>query len=344
LTSASIRIDHPDYAQPSSTWSADQAIEELKRQTLICVLRPAVAITGRVTTFEGKPLEGATLAVGHFPDDEGPFFKTDKDGRYEIRRAFAGDILTVVNRGWAPAQVTLPGGDPGSELPLFSPFDTDKKTETCPDQVIDFTLRKGHRVEFEVVDTLGKPVNGVYIVPDDWRGNRALLILRQFIMSETTDANGKWVWEGVPSGESLKLDFFKSGFMDVRDYELKVSKDMKITQVFKRPQILTGTVLDAATKRPIEEFVVQKGFYTVPEDRDDESGKTWWPESDGIRYRSGKYRREISMPTQSGFYRFRIHATGYEVSESGPIPVQEGVYPLNFELKRSSEIKGLPEP
>ena len=95
-------------------------------------------------------------------------------------------------------------------------------------------------------------------------------------------------------------------------------------------QVLTGHVIDAETKEPIDEFVIQKGFEGM--NRPDYPDGVWW--TSNKQGRNGHYRRVVSTRKKS--YRWRFLAEGYEPFTSDSIPVTEGEVTLHVELKKKT--------
>jgi len=91
MNSASIKVDHPEYAFIATRFSIDQQIDKLKALSHSWTLKEGFVIRGIVTGPDGSPVEGAHLAVGTLNNyhDNGPFAVTDAGGRYEFRRVCA---------------------------------------------------------------------------------------------------------------------------------------------------------------------------------------------------------------------------------------------------------------
>ena len=262
INNGSFRVDHPDFARVSERWSVDDKIDELRSLTYTWTLHRSFNVRGRITDSAGQPVEGAVLAIGYMNSyaDGGPFPKTDADGNYEFSRVGAqlglfqnADprlTITAMKVGFAPVMQRIGGWEPGA-----------RPVERYVDRTIDFVFKRGRTVRIRVVDSAGQRVSGMRVFPDDWNETRPFMVLAKFGLPQKTDENGVWEWSWAPPDDELKYDVYGREYMDVRDYPIAATQaEKEVTITLKRPQLLSGHVIDATTKKPIESFVVQKGF------------------------------------------------------------------------------------
>lgn len=333
MNSATFKVNHPDYARITTGFGIDRQIDELRTQTHSWTLKNGFVIRGVVTGPDGLPVEDAHLAVGTSKsyDDDGPFAVTDADGRYEFRRVRPSSkgnnsqrpfqmSVTVLPKGLAPQMAVVPGtGDVALE------------PSTWNERSMDFQLDEGHPLRVRVTDNQDKPVKKVRIFPSEWRdGTDGLRVLRKHGIPEHTNEEGIWLWDSAPSGQKLKYDIVSRGYMSVRKKTLVAGDDAKIRIAASRPHILTGHVIDADTNQPIDEFVIQQGFEGMSQ-REHPDG-VWW--TNNTRARDGRYRRVLSRSKPC--YRWKFVAKGYQPFASDSIPVGEGEFILNVELKKIS--------
>ena len=337
ISSASINVRHPDYAYDTGNYGQDQRIPELLKLTHTWTMKRGFSVKGRVVDAEGKPIAGATLAIGelNWYPDEGPFQHTDADGRYHFKRVAphynldnpANDsplrfTISVLKPGFMPVMESVPGY---GGRPLGS--------STKDERVVDLTLKRGATLKLRVVDAQNKPIKGVWVIPNTWRGTNALRALRQFGIPKETDEQGGWQWTDVPLGESIGYDVFKNGYSDVRDFKIQVNDaTVEKTIVLKQPQIITGTVIDASTKQPIPEFIVERAFENVG----GYPGGLFWTTAEATSGKNGTYRKQVTMPPHNGSYTYRARAAGYEPSVNKSTPFTEGETTVNFELQRKA--------
>ncbi|MBI2826767.1 MAG: hypothetical protein HYX69_19005 [Planctomycetia bacterium] len=337
MNHGSINVDHPDFGVVPGNWSVDDKIDELRDKSYVWTLKRGVAVLGTVVGPDGKPVEGAVLAIGElnvYPD-KGPFQKTDADGKYEFKRvAPTVDLppnanpnnrmtITVIKPGFAPVMksVSLVGETAG-------------KTHRIDGRIINFKLWFGKTVRIRVENSDGEPLKGAWVLPDDWRDTRPFMAMRQFGIPRETDEDGIWEWTWAPADDPIKYDIMASGYMDVRDYEISARNNLnEVTITLKRPQVITGRAIDAETKKPIDDFVVQHGF----EGFNKEPDGVYWATATDARGRNGHYTKSMSMPTHRGSYRYRVLADGYEPAVSNSVPFAEGEVTLDFALKRQAE-------
>ncbi len=331
MNSATFKVNHPDYARVTTSFGIDRQIDELKALTHSWTLKEGFVIRGVVTGPNGSPVEGAHLAVGTLNSyhDDGPFAVTDADGRYELLGVCPSTqendsqqphqmSVTVLHKDFAPQMAVVPGTGDAKLEPL-----------PWPERTIEFQLNEGQPLTLRVTDNEDNAVEGVWIFPSEWRdGTDGLTVLRKHGIPEYTNDHGIWQWDHAPPGEQIKYDILARGYLDVRRRTLVAGNPAKIRIALARPQILTGHVIDADTKEPIDEFVIQKGFEGMSQQ--DYLDGVWW--TSNTQGRGGRYRRIVSMPKPS--YRWKFVAKGYEPFASDSIPVTEGEFTLNVEMKK----------
>ena len=328
-------MNHSDYAIDSANYSQDKRIPQLRALEHSWILRKGFAVSGRVVDADGNPIAGATLGLGELNaySHKGPFPRTDADGRYRFERVSPRYdrprdddpirfTVAVVKPGFMPVMESVPGY---GRRPL--------NESTQQERVVNFTLRQGATVTLHVTDTQDRPIPGAWVLPSTWRDTDVLSALRRFGIPSEADEEGNWQWTDAPTGASIGYDVMKQGFADVRRHIITVNEDtVEETVVLRRPQIITGTVIDTKTKQPIAEFLVQRAFEGVAGHPD---GLYW--ASDKTKGKNGKYRKQVTMPSDS--YTYRVLAEGYETTTSKSIPFTEGEKTVNFELQPVADAK-----
>jgi protocatechuate 3,4-dioxygenase beta subunit len=324
IDTGSINVYHPDYVFDSANYNVDDKIPLLREATHQWILKKGFAISGRVVDSNDNPIEGATLALGELnrSSDKGPFPRTDSDGRYrfeavsprsENRDGPISFTIMVLKHGFQPVMESVPG------------YGKRPMNDSSPqERIVNFQLTRGVPVTIRVVDTLGQPVESVNVDLRYWHDTETLGVLQKSCLPTKTDAQGIWQWNDFPRGEAIRFDFYKQGFADVRQLQIKVNDpSVIVTVVLNRPQVIVGTVVDAITKKPIPEFVIQRAFEGMKELR--------WIEP--TRSKNGVYRKQIRMPSATGSYTYRAMAEGYTSAISQSTPYEEGkTTVINFEL------------
>jgi len=329
LTGATLKITHSDYALDTSRYSQDHRISELRDLTHSWMLRKGFAITGWVVDVEGNPVAGAALAIGELNAyDDKSFQHTDADGRYRFERVSPHHevnddqpirfTVSVLKPGYAPVMELVPGY---GKRPMAD--------STPGERIVDFTLERGVTLTLHVVDSQNRPIPGAIVSVDEWNDTDALRALRRFGIPRKADERGVWEWTDVPPGDSISYDIFKRGYADVRDHSISVEAETHgEVIVLNQPQVVTGTVINAITKQPIQDFVVERAFENVGGHVD---GLYW--ASDGTRGKGGNYRKRVTMPPRRGTYTYRVLAHGYKTALKKSVPFVEGETTLNFELQ-----------
>src|SRR5262249_23164257 len=117
-------------------------------------------LIGRVIGADGRPVVGAlvfwTQQKSQYCDDMKDFTtRTDRDGLYRFGSLPKGKIDVLAQaKGHAPAEATIDSGTHSEPLELI--------------------LERPRVIIGRVVDDKGKPVEGVFVKPDLWRGHKNL--------------------------------------------------------------------------------------------------------------------------------------------------------------------------
>lgn len=335
ISSASIHVSHQDFAATTWDQSLDQYLDDLRKLSHRFTLKRGILIQGRVTNQKGEPIAGAALVLCQLNIPHGvPIQVTDKDGKYrfsrvtppnpEISRDRIALTVSVLKPGYAPAMQTIPG---------FGDVPLDESAEEV--RVVDLGLKPGVSYSFRLVDTKGNPIKGAWVLAHQWRHTAALQELRDHGFPQYTDENGVWKWNDAPSGDKIHFAIQMRGYASVMNHEVDIFEgEEKEAIVMMRPQVITGTVIDTVSKKPIKEFVLERAFERMAGHPD---GLSWT--SNGIRGKDGKYRGEITLPPHNGSYTYRILADGYEPEVSDSTRFEEGETTINFELTPKSTKK-----
>jgi len=181
------------------------------------------AVAGSVAGADGKPVSGARVVVRQgagFERSETELFAeatTGSDGAFRIANAPPGlSRLSVRASGWAPAERML-------------------RPESGPVRV---ALERGASLTGTVLDASGRPVAGA-LVRSGW-------------VAATTDAQGRYRLDGVPSGLQ-RVDASASGGMVARKGGVRTAAATPAAADLQLQPGVTihGTVVDALTRRPV---------------------------------------------------------------------------------------------
>jgi thiol-disulfide isomerase/thioredoxin/protocatechuate 3,4-dioxygenase beta subunit len=286
---------HPDFTlnSVSHRYTAAQ-FDDLLNGKLVSQIIRGVTIAGTVTDDAGKAVPGAEAASNGFGVIGST--KTDAEGHFELhgvdRRtgplAFRAD-------GYTPKLIDLSVVPASGEL--------------------NVQLQKGRTIHGQVVDAHGNPASDIYVTVGKWRNIPRLGI------GMTTDAQGKFVWNGAPDDE-FTLTANKRGAFDRKPVVVKAGEDNVVLQL--APQILVrGAVVDAAGV-PIKRFAVhvaaKKGSTGFSMDRSENAG-----------------RFEV-ISAEADSYSIRISADGYLPVDSPELTSHDDV--VRFDARLESDKTG----
>ncbi|MFI5380702.1 MAG: M56 family metallopeptidase [Tepidisphaerales bacterium] len=310
--SVSIRLSHPEHDSGDGYGAAPASLEDLRKGTAEMRLNKGVALEGMVSDLAGQPIRGASVALGsdRFLSYY-PMPKTGMTGRFSFGNVRTGEaVMTVTAPGYAP------------ELLRISVHKEMKPVEV--------KLGPGQVFKGRVVDIDGKPVAGCMVMVDAWRGSRNLN------WSVSTDVSGRFFWDGAPADE-MSIDAGKEGFIYVRDTVMKAGEAEHVITL-QRPMVVRGSVTDAETGRPIDNFRVIPGIVFRPNSDDEPSFDRDHADTRG---HGGKYERTFTE--MHAGVAVRIEADGYQPATSPNYLKRDGKETFTFDarLRRSSGLAGV---
>ena len=347
MTDASITVNHEDSSADDTNYGIGKRVDELKLQQLVYYLRRPRKVYGQVTGPDGEPIEDALITVGVYPEQDDPTFRTDAQGHYSIEGLLI-DRITVIKPEFAPAEHIF------SDWPDH-PFEREIEGADAEGE-LNIQLQPGVTVEIHVTDKDGKSLENAKVTPKYWetgsefRGNRFFYTkLGEGFLTETTDQDGRWRWTWAPRGDVLKFVVSHSGYVTVHNVPFTADKTrqtftVKLDPDPSQPHILVGWVVDSLTRRPIKDFVVQRGRTTGPGRRPANpnlnperygNGDVFWPPGSRIPGKDGRFLTNITVPFEEGKYVYRVLADGYETAMSEPVMNNDGVPVLTFQLSRT---------
>ena len=157
INSMYVGLEHPNYiSAPGLEGISAEEQKRIENNSAVMVMKKGIAVSGTVTDPNGKPLTDALVALGEDRFGSGlPSTRTDKAGKFRFANlAPGGQVVTIVKPGLAP---------------------TIRNLYVQPDmKPVDFRLKKGQMLRVRIVDKEDKPLEGIRIAPDTWRGYRTL--------------------------------------------------------------------------------------------------------------------------------------------------------------------------
>ncbi len=178
---------------PETTASADQP------KTAIRARRK---IAGKILLPSGDPAADVFIRYGHSASSDSISTRSDAKGRFQFEVPEKEDFLVVIPVGWLPEVIPLTKGE---------------------SQSVDIQLSQGASASGTVVDSQGKPIAGVGVLPIVSKPeilNGAPLVLHE--NSAATDAQGRFTIRGLP--ENARFHLSKIGFLPLRDYALDLDQ------------------------------------------------------------------------------------------------------------------------
>jgi thiol-disulfide isomerase/thioredoxin len=283
----------------------------LRNGTAKMTLERGVPIEGTVYGADRKPLAKASIGTGgdRVPSNAIPVIRTDENGQFFLR-AKPGELLVLTVKADKHAP------------------DLKQLTVAAKNEPLEFHLEAGKTMKGKVVDADGKPVEGVTLYADTWRGNRTLG------NRLTTRSDGSFEWKGAPA-DAVMMDIMKIGYADLRGHAMTAS-DQELLVTLNKPLVVRGRVVDAETGKPVESFKVVKGIafddnrihWQRREGRDEVS-----PKSDGT------FEFEQSYPYPG--YAVRVEADGYTPGDSRIFRLSERNVELSFKLEKGKPVEGV---
>jgi len=308
----SVKLRHPEYADTRIFVDGrDYKFEDFYSLKSVLVMREGAFLYGWVTDGEGRPIEGASVFTGDDRfDNNARKAKTDSQGLFEFAHYWpelqrGNVVLTVQAKGYGP-ELTI--------VPVYREMEP-----------VMIALGRPHAIRVRVVDVNGRPVSGAGVDVDNWRGHRSLS------WRSETDEAGRFVWKEAPADE-VDIDIYKEGYMRVAN-QFFAARDEEYEITMLPELVISGSVVDAETNEPVQDFTAIKGIQW-------KGGGIHW-ERDVLNakdFSEGKYKIEIGHPYPG--HLIRIDAEGYLAAKSRVFDSNEGTVSYDFRMKKGSGPSG----
>jgi beta-lactamase regulating signal transducer with metallopeptidase domain len=320
LESVNLTLTHPEYVQANYSTRALGTIpgqpilgfDDLRAAKTILTMKYGILVPGIVNDEKGKPIEGASVV--HIEQRHRiSFAVTGPDGRFRFTDGKPGDMALKVQADGFALEI--------------------KAIQVAPRlPEIEFKLAKGQIVSGRVIDDEGNSIQGALIraqsiSQDDELGNAWV---------GKTDSQGHFQWTSAPP---FPLNYFVSadGFrpepssMENR-LILEPGKEHEIKLQRLPAMRVSGKVIDAATKMPIEMFKAT----AVPSDP-----------AVGISVEGSNGGFSLSLNGMGLLgrttpkYNIVIEASGYRPDNSQTIEFKQGDWKFEFALVRGDGPSGV---
>jgi hypothetical protein len=311
-----LQLQHDDYISDTGIGGLqrDQGVttEMLVTGNSKIVMKTGPRSVGTVVDSAGQPVTKGVVLW----QENAYSFAPECEARLNNQGEFRSKVLKAGNY-----QVTV-------VAPGFMPESRAVQVVDRPEKA-DFALQPGKRIAIRIQDAEGNPLPKAVVRIENWRGFRALSInpAGLGIPSRPND-DGVYVWDWAPADAvtyriSLRNDpsyWFQVVSLAVQEAEHVVT--------LMPPLTFSGTVTDAITGHPLDEFVVIPVRVTQPK-------WLWTDYRQSKTSRMGKYEiSNLSDPNDGRRYQIRVEAKGYRttISEKS-YDLTDGPVTLDFAMK-----------
>jgi hypothetical protein len=299
LARLSFEATHPDYQ------SVHVKIQEseLLASTAQTALKPYPQIAGRVLNRNGTPIARASVTLVA-SDDSRATRSTDADGRFKFVMPESMDATAAVF---------------ASALDYAPAFQSINRT-TSP---LEFRLDVGSTFTMRLTDGQ-RPVPDVNVSLYRWENRLSLLR-----WSTKTDAEGRFRWDHAPDGQVM-FRFEKAG-QPSQFHSVRLPQTQETSFVYAAPTRIVGTVIDAITKKPVDQIRVRAQY-----SRANGSG------SSSTTGRKGSFTLTLSSQNARDYTTFTLtlDAPGYETLVES-LPPGAGSITNTYELKKVKLLEGV---
>jgi protocatechuate 3,4-dioxygenase beta subunit len=283
---------------------------------VLITVRTGAVIAGRVVDQENRPVAGARVELR--TQNSGGWWMNQNDQGVTVAGTGAEGEFRF--EGLGKAIYTLSAHVRGFSSAWKNDLDLQQGVSQTS---VQLTVEAGQPVKGVVVDGEEKPIVGANVNVWTQRGNGQAV----------SDPEGKFVVESVPKG---LYDVYASaaGYAATRLSKQTPAGDAGLRIVLKKEAVLKGTVIDVATRKPIERFNV--ALVISEENRQGSRMGTWGGQ---FNDKDGKF--QVQAP--QGTYRLEVSANGYVKSRRDGVNMQPGTEPepVSIELKRGGAIEGI---
>jgi protocatechuate 3,4-dioxygenase beta subunit len=289
--------------------------DKLQSQSAVFVIEKAYVVQGRITDLQGKPLPSATVWISQPSGDamvRSNGVPTGDDGQYCFAEARAGTC-----------EITVSGRRVVSQ---HRSIEVTRKLAS-----VDFRLKPGRTIKIRVVDPQGKPVVGAEIDSDAGPFETTQKVIAD---TSVTDSTGRWATAGEPE-EELPLNIHKEGYATA--YRKLAAGDKEVLITLHPPIHVTGRVINAATRRPIQKPLVTTTNTPLGKQPDLCCSPTVAIDKDG--------RYELTFDDERGAdavaWQLQVQSPGYVTAMSRKFETREGSQTINIEMLPGPSVAGV---
>ena len=290
-----VNVDHPLYPSVSIDFQPAQVGQSVYKEI---VLKPGVIVFGQVTNSKGEPVKGVTVGNTYSPLMWNvKKYVTKDDGTYVLDNIDTEElILWAVHNNYAPftykTTIDLNQSQHEINIKLSDPFELKGK----------------------VLDSIGNPVTGAFVIMYDYNGIANIEDTRY-----PCKPDGTFIIPNAPKSGKLSLEVYGQSFTR-KTHEVDFSLDEQIITINKSGRIY-GQVVEVETGKPITAFHVRM---TATRTGDEAYGYavSWSEEGHTFNSSEGFFdtgRQSLPIGKQ---YRITISSEGYDPLTNDLVPVQ----------------------
>jgi hypothetical protein len=277
--------------------------------TAVFTMQRGIVLTATVVGPDGSPVSGASISWGQnrYVSNALPAQKTDASGKFS-RHYKPGDQITLMIQAvdCAPMMEHLVAAE--------------------QDQSVKIQLQRAQTITGKVVTYDGKPVRGARIQVEQWEGVYQILDA-----NFQTDSAGNFHWNNAPA-DPVTVSVNAPGMRGVQQQTIAPGQDNIIK--LGRPSRIRGTVTDAQTGQPIENFQMVFGILF-----NNDQPVTWqpgWQPQDNMIRPGGKFEINDTFPYAG--IAVKVEAPGYLPTASHVVKADEGDATLDLKMKPGKDL------
>lgn len=266
-------------------------------------LSPGLAISGTITDDAGNAISGALIRTKFLNDEREA--RSGDDGSYRLigcEPTMTRIVVWALGRALDMREVRI--------APAMDP--------------VDFQLQPGGHVRVRMLDEHGKGVPKGRIFFQRWRGHIKYFEFDH--VNQYTDLDGVWEWNEAPLDE-FAADICRPDGMQLQEQPLRARDEEYVFQV-PPTLVVSGRVIDAQTKQPINSFRVVPGIRSSKPDVN-------WVRDEQFTATDGQYSVRQSRAELA--HLVRIEADGYQPAVSRDLKSDEGEVTIDFALKKRNQ-------
>ena len=320
------QLSHPDYAPVNFGAAAAGATAhggmiyvaeaDLRKDSAVFVLKRGLVVTGVVVDESGKPVANAKATENRQWREASANQLTDSDGRFRLANLPDQELtLSIQAEGFAPMDTALHPSEKAEALRL--------------------PLSKGGTLKGRVVDEAGNPIAKARLRVGPGESNP------RFEWKTATDEQGRFEWLSAPMPRETYM-VEAAGYEGQTHLELDADGSEHLVTLRRNAALasfrISGTVVDAASGRPIKVFQV---LLARTESGQSSSGHTNFStlapklQTTG---KDGKFSFQTSGSAVSNLLEVRADGCWPEQSIRAGSITADGEF--DFELKPAADIAG----